>query len=941
MKRRIPRPAWFCAVYFILHVLAHVSAAWFEIMPGISIWYPPCGLAVSLLVLLGPRYAPVVLAANLVTALPSSVFPAWWAPLLFPALITAHYTATAWLVRRFLGTRLLPGGPRGTVIFWLTVLGSPAVLALAGSAVSLLAGPRSPAELLHAAFYWWIGDASGLLTVVPITMVFAAPWLTGAPAPMRLGGWRPIPTLLLLGRILALVGSLGLVFAIQPLRESNAFYICFLPLIWICLAHGLPGATLATLAITMGGLVGLRLTGSTLGFANIFLLFELAVAAVGLGLGLSVSRRNEVERKLAANEARLDRVIAGAQLGLWDWNVPGRQIDTNHRMAEMLGYRPNELTPFMEHWLKLVHPADSARVQQALDEHFANRSPLYEAEYRMRAKDERWRWIHSRGSVVLRDDEQRPVHFSGTHSDVTDRKLAEAETRRLLNIFEATPDFILMTDEQGRLLYANGALLSLCGQPDDGDWHGRHLNEIFPGETGRVMAQSVIPAVLAAGTGTWHGEITLTDRHGHEIPASQVVLAYRDEETETTTLSFIMRDISRQKRAEAESIEKEREMLLLQKAESLGVLAGGIAHDFNNLLTAMLGNANLARLDLQPNSAAHQYMGQIELAAKRAAGLCQQMLAFAGRSPLTFADVDLNQLIEDSNRLLKASLCQRITIDFQGEPALRPVLAAASQIQQVVMNLAINATEAIGDKDGIIAIRTRHCEYSAAELDKLFPGYPLTPGAHVLLEVSDTGCGMPPEVLARIFEPFFTTKHTGHGLGLAAVIGIIKSHGGAIRVQSAPGKGTTFQVVFPAHDTRLPAKAPVRDMIADYVGSGLVLVVEDEPEIRDVTARLLKRIGFTPLLAADGVEGVAAFRQHAGELRLVLLDLVMPRMDGSEALAEMRRLNPTVPVILMSGFSQKLTLDDFSTTRPAGVMTKPFDYETLRARLESVLTLPS
>jgi len=941
MKLGFSRPAWFCAIYSFLHTLAHGSAAWFEVSPGISIWYPPCGLALALLVLLGPRYAPVVLAANLATALPASPFPAWWAPLFFPALITVHYAATAWLVRRYLGPRLLPGTPRGTAIFWLTILGSPAVLALVGSACSFLVGQPPSADYFQVAFAWWIGDASGLLTVVPITMVFAAPWLGGPRGPRRSARWRPVPVVLLLGRILTLVGSLVLVFACPPLRESNAFYLCFLPLIWICLAHGLPGATLATLAITMGGLIGLRLTGSTASFANVFLLFELAVAAVGLGLGMSVSRRNEVEGKLAASEARLDRVIAGAQLGLWDWNVPGRQMDTNRRLAEILGYSPEELMPYHERVPELVHPADRARVQHGLDEHLANRSPLYEAEYRMRAKDQRWRWIHSRGSVVLRDEKERPLHVSGTHSDVTGRRLAEAETRRLHKVIEATPDFILMADEQGRLLYANGALRSLFGQRDDSRWRGKPLNEIFPDATGRILAETVIPALLVSRNGTWHGEVTLSDREGREIPTSQVAMVYRDEETETVTLSFIMRDISRLKRAEAESIESERKVLSLQKAESLGILAGGIAHDFNNLLTAMLGNANLARLTIASDAATQPYLANIEQAALRAADLCQQMLAYAGRSPLSFAEVDLNRLIKDSNHLLAASLGERITIDFQGDPTLVPIIAAASQIQQVVMNLAINAAEAIGNKDGVIAIRTRHRRYGGAELHKLFPNFSPAPGPFVLLEVADTGCGMRPDVQARIFEPFFTTKPAGHGLGLAAVIGIVKSHGGAISVQSAPGKGATFQVIFPAHDVRLPAIAPARELAAGHLGSGLVLVVDDEPEVRKVTGLLLARTGFTPILAADGVEGVALFQQHGSELRLVLLDLVMPRMDGTEALAEMRRLNPAVPVILMSGFSQKLTLDDVSAARPAGIMTKPFDYKTLRAKLESALTVPA
>jgi CheY-like chemotaxis protein len=234
-------------------------------------------------------------------------------------------------------------------------------------------------------------------------------------------------------------------------------------------------------------------------------------------------------------------------------------------------------------------------------------------------------------------------------------------------------------------------------------------------------------------------------------------------------------------------------------------------------------------------------------------------------------------------------------------------------------------------------MRTSNCEFSAADLREAYPGFALAPGGFVRLEVADTGCGMPKEMHARIFEPFFTTKFSGHGLGLAATLGIIKSHHGAIRVQSAPGAGTTFQIIFPSRGIRPTPPTAELSLPAGLVGSGIALVVDDQSFVRDVTTRFLERIGFTPIVAVDGVEGVAAFRQHAGQVRLILLDLAMPRMDGTEALAEIRRLDPAVPIILMSGFSQKLTIDNFAETRPSGIIAKPFDLEMLKARIEAVL----
>lgn len=308
---RLPRPTkphLLCAAYVVLHALVHFSAGWFEVEPGIaiSIWYPPGGLALALLVLLGPRYAGVVFAANFTTAWASDSAHELWSAIFFPGLLTVTYTTAAWLVRRLLGPRLLPGGPRGTVVFCLTIAGAPLAAALIGTAVATAMSGRPEPVALPAFFRsvlaWWIGDASGLLTVVPAAMVHAGAWLDGI---------RPARSTSLLPAILrgaVLLGTLALVLAIPVLREQRAFYLCFLPLVWICVHHGLRGATLATLAVMLVGLVGMRLAGTTEGLAYIFLLFTVAVAGVGLGLGTVVSRRDEAEARLAASNAELDRL---------------------------------------------------------------------------------------------------------------------------------------------------------------------------------------------------------------------------------------------------------------------------------------------------------------------------------------------------------------------------------------------------------------------------------------------------------------------------------------------------------------------------------------------------------------------------------------------------------------------------------------------------------
>ena len=941
MKPRLSRPQWLCVAYVALHLFAHILARWFEVAPGIAIWYPPCGLALVLFVLLGPRFALVVFLANFATAWLAPTPRVLWTAFFFPGLITATYAATAWLVRRSIGPRLLPGGSRETRVFILAVAGAPLVVALIGTTVAEVAfGAGQVPNTLHflrSVLDWWIGDASGLLTVVPVAMVFVGPWIGGQPPAIEVRPWQWSQLAFALTRGLFLVSTVIVVLAVPVLREHSAFYLCFLPLVWICVRHGLPGATLATLTVTVVGLFGMRLTGSTAEFAYVFLLFEIAVAGVGLGLGTLVTRRNEVERKLATSQAQLDRVIAGAQLGLWDWNISTRRVEANERLAGMLGYRLVEIKPFLERWRTLVHPVDYARVDAAFTAHLAGCSELYETEFRMQAKDGHWRWVHARGSVVLRDSEGRPQQVAGTHVDITDRKRAEAEVGRLLEIIEATPDFVLTTDVQGRVIFANAALLAFWNLLEsDAAWRGRRLAELFPGEPGRRLCNEAMPAALA--TGTWRGEITLAGARERAFPASLVVFAHRDDESDAFTLSFIMRDISEQKHAETERVAHERKLQQLQKAESLGVLAGGIAHDFNNLLTAIVGNANLARFESPPDAAAQALLTNIEQAAARASVLCQQMLAYAGRTAVAFTEVNLNQLVDAAFQLIKPSLSKKIVVQVELAQPHALVLAASTQMQQVVMNLALNAAEAIGDGDGRLTLRTRCRPFETGELDELFPGQALPAGDYALLEVEDTGVGMTPGIQARIFEPFFTTKFTGQGLGLAAVIGVVRSHRGAIAVRSASGAGATFRVAFPA--VRAQALTAVEASATDdnWCGSGTILIVDDDPLLREVTRRMLAKIGFSILLAGDGEEGLAMFREHAGRLRCVLLDLTMPRMDGFEAHTAMHQHNPAVPVIMMSGFSQKLAHLPPEAIHPAGVLAKPFGMQQLRDRLKAVLT---
>ena len=937
MKLQFTRQLGVCLAYAILHLSLHFLAIWFDTASevAVSIWYPPAGLALSLLVLLGARFWPVVFVVNFAGSLfSSSVHPI--EAMVFPALITANYAVTAALVRKLMGPNLIPGDWRSTVVFVMTVVVSPVVYAAIGTLVASAGAPMSMAEYWRIVFNWWVGDASGVLTVVPVAMVFVGPRLRGEAPAIRLNQWKVMDYAAALGRAMVLVGSVAVVLAVPVLRDHYAFYLCFLPLVWICMRDGLPGAVLATLLITMTGLIGMRFTGSAPDFVYVFLLFEVAVAGVGLGLGALVTRREDAERRLEASERQLDRVIDGAQLGVWEWDMVTGEVQRNDQVAKLLGYESSEMATSRDFWLSLIHPADAVLEQIALGNHLAGRTALFDLDYRVRTKAGRWHWLNSRGSVVQRDRDGAPIRIAGTHVDINARKRAEAEIGRLTKIIEATPDYVFTADERGTVVYTNAALLGVWPTTSDGrSWIGREVTELFSNGAGAQLMEEAIP--VAREKGSWEGELDLESPQEKTIPTSVAVVAHRDEENSTFSYSCIIRDITEQRKAEAGRLQQERKLLQVQKAESLGVLAGGIAHDFNNLMTAVVGNANLVRGELAGDEAAATYMSEIEDAAERASALCHQMLAYAGRNPVSFAELDLNRLIEGTLQLLTPSINKKIGVNFEAGKDLPQVLASTTQTQQLVMNIAANGVQAMGDAPGQLTLRTMSCSLNGTEAGAQFPGYSLEAGDYVILEIEDTGLGMSLDVQAKIFEPFFTTKFTGQGLGLAAVVGYVRSHRGAIAVRSAVGEGALFRIAFPALAVKPARVETPATTDENWKGSGTVLLVDDDRSIRIVAGAILKKLGFTVKMAEDGRDGVEKFKQLDGEIVCVLLDLTMPVMDGFEAHSEMHRHNPNVPVLLISGYSQKLANLPADAIHPAGVLAKPFGLASLRKRMAEIL----
>jgi len=415
-----------------------------------------------------------------------------------------------------------------------------------------------------------------------------------------------------------------------------------------------------------------------------------------------------------------------------------------------------------------------------------------------------------------------------------------------------------------------------------------------------------------------------------------VISAVRNDSDGSVRFVGAARDITKRKAAEEEQRELAIHMQDVQKLESLGVLAGGIAHDFNNLLTVILGNSRMLLTDLASQPKAYNMAGRVRFAAEHAADLVDQMLTYSGKPSPALQPLDLSDLIERMGELLRTSVSGKCKLEVDLVPHLPAVDADATQVRQVVLNLATNAAEALGEADGTVRVASGVMKADAAYLADTFGASDISPGELVYLEVSDTGPGIDAATHARIFEPFYTTKFSGRGLGLAAVLGIVRSHHAAIKITSSLGEGTAFRVLYPCSASRAVGEAsPAR---SEPVGrSGTVLLVDDDSGVLEISTLFLQLDGFTVISALGGREGIDVFTARSLEIDAAVLDLAMPDIDGKEVFAEIHRLRPELPVILASGFSEKMARKKIDTNGFAGFIQKPYEAEDLAEKVRSVL----
>ncbi len=643
---------------------------------------------------------------------------------------------------------------------------------------------------------------------------------------------------------------------------------------------------------------------------------------------LDVSERRRNELALRESEWFLRRAQRVARIGSYRMSIATGSWTGTDGLYDVFGIDSGYQRD-IQGWLGLVHRDDREEIHEHLAQDVMKGGRDFDRRYRIvRANDGAVRWVRAMGEVE-RDSKGLPAHIIGVLQDVTESALAEEHLRaseeRFRRIFDLIPGPVTLAELDGTIIHCNDAFCAAVG----------YRREEILGIRDAAAAMWVNPELrerlyrdVAERKAVDGLEFNIRRRDG-QLRTMQMSGRIFDLAGRSVVLS-VARDVTDQRNLE-------QQMLHSQKLESLGVLAGGIAHDFNNLLTGILGNADLAKTEMSPLAPSRASLDGIEVAARRAADLCRQLLAYSGRGRFIIQPINVQELVEEMGHLLSVSISKKVVLKYHFSAGIPAVEADATQVRQVIMNLIVNASEAIGERSGVISITVGLAQCDSGYLKGCFGADDIKPGDYVYLEVADSGHGMDKATLDRIFDPFFSTKFTGRGLGLAAVLGIMRGHHGAIKVYSEPERGSTFKLLFPASETWASALEAKAHIPTAFHASGKILLADDEETIRNLGRRMLQRAGFDVIVAADGKEALEKFVAERDAIILVILDLTMPRIDGEACYREMRQLRPGVKVILSSGYNEQDIFSRFAGKGLAGFVQKPYTSEELLAKIREAL----
>ena len=631
-----------------------------------------------------------------------------------------------------------------------------------------------------------------------------------------------------------------------------------------------------------------------------------------------ITRQKQMEKALKESELKYRQAVDSASDIIFTCDMKGNFILVNPAGCAISGYPLEDFQRM--NYLDVVAADHRSRVQKHYFRQFLKRQASSYIEFPIVTRQGKTVWLGQ--SANLKMVEGEPAGFHAVSRDITERILVERALRdsetRLRTIFETVSDGIFLIDLDGKCLDVNPAGCRIFGCERE---------EILNSDINLLLYSENADAALSIAELSSSDEKTLSDqslrkKDGSEIWVEMTITPIRLEDRDLRL--GIMCDITERKRSEHQRRELEARIQQSQKYESLAVLAGGTAHYFNNLLTSVIGNASMALMEMSPSSPERESVESIERVAKNAAALTSQILAYSGRGRFVVKPVNLSQFLKETTQLIKIALSEKVSVNYNLADMIPNIEADPSQIRQLIVNLTTNSNEAIDEAGGSVNISTGSMYCGRDYLKKTYIYEDQPEGQYVYLEISDTGCGMDGDTLKKLFDPFFSTKFTGRGLGMAAVLGIVRGHNGAILTESEPGRGTTVRVLFPAVTESVQVRRDTTPDDERLKGKETILVVEEEEGVRNLLERSLSRFGYMVVMVKNGMQGVKTLEENPGRIDAVLLDLNLPVMNTSEYIEKMRSLNPEVKIILTSRYSRELAVEQFEGLRLDGFIQKPY-----------------
>ncbi|MBC8088511.1 MAG: PAS domain-containing protein [Phycisphaerae bacterium] len=648
----------------------------------------------------------------------------------------------------------------------------------------------------------------------------------------------------------------------------------------------------------------------------------------------------------------LDAVLHTIPGGVFVYDCESRHtVFATRAFYELLGFEEQE-EPYRTSQLRaaVIHDDDRASVKETL--HRAAGLPRHqhaEVTFRLRLADGEWRWVNTRGAPLFLADTKTPARYLvGVAEDVTARRKAAEALAQSADSLRLAQELANVGSYDRNLVDGNvhwsEQMFRIHGADpvrDDPNSMGDLIERFVHPDDRTILRKAMRQLSTTGRAGPYTYRVVRADGTVRNVVGQGAILRDADGLPLRRVGSVI--DVTARTAAEEERVLLETKVREVQKLESLGVLAGGIAHDFNNLLVGILGNASVSLLDMPVSSPAHAAVTAIERAARDAASLTRQLLAYAGKGRFLLEPLDLSVLVRQLRPVLQTALGARASLISELADHIPVVHADAEQLRQAIVNVVTNAAEAIGERAGTVKVMSTEESLNETRLQRCLSGNRAKPGLFACISVNDDGIGMDEATLARVFDPFFSTRLAGRGLGLAATLGIVHGHSGALEVSSAPGRGTTMRMYFPAaySEKERIASAPANNTGVTSTRSRLrVLVVDDDAHVRALAHRVLERLNYDATEVSDGVEALDFLRLDPTQVDAVLLDMTMPRMNGEDTLRGIRALAPWMPVILMSGHDEREVTPRLLEHGLGGYLQKPFTVDALASMFARVVGPP-